>query len=127
MDIGAYEYGPPAGSIVVRIDPIYAVDAGAKWSLDGINWNASQFQMDYVPVGIRTITFTNIPGLMPPSNLIVAVAPGAVTATNATYLPSSPDTDGDGIPDECRGRDTGCPVPPSQIPACDLPAPGSSS
>jgi very-short-patch-repair endonuclease len=26
-----------------------------------------------------------------------------------------------------RGRDTGCPAPPSQIPACDLPAPGSSS
>ena len=27
----------------------------------------------------------------------------------------------------CRGRHTGCPAPPSRIPACDLPAPGSSS
>jgi hypothetical protein len=26
----------------------------------------------------------------------------------------------------CRGRDTGCPVPPSQIPAGGIPAPGSS-
>ena len=26
----------------------------------------------------------------------------------------------------CRGRDTGRPVPPSQIPACSFPAPGSS-
>ena len=26
----------------------------------------------------------------------------------------------------CRGRDTGCPAPPSQIPACSIPAPGSS-
>ena len=26
----------------------------------------------------------------------------------------------------CRGRDAGCPAPPSQIPACSFPAPGSS-
>src|SRR6266567_3867405 len=26
----------------------------------------------------------------------------------------------------CRGRDTGCPAPPSQIPAGGIPAPGSS-
>jgi hypothetical protein len=26
----------------------------------------------------------------------------------------------------CRGRDAGCPPPPSQIPACSIPAPGSS-
>ena len=27
----------------------------------------------------------------------------------------------------CRGRDVGCPTPPSQIPAGGFPAPGSSS
>src|SRR5436309_14035678 len=27
----------------------------------------------------------------------------------------------------CRGRDAGCPTPPSQIPAGGIPAPGSSS
>ena len=27
----------------------------------------------------------------------------------------------------CRGRDAGCPAPPSQIPAGGIPAPGSSS
>jgi hypothetical protein len=27
----------------------------------------------------------------------------------------------------CRGRDAGCPAPPSQIPACSIPAPGSST
>ncbi len=36
-----------------------------------------------------------------------------------------------GFPDfefvwNCRGRDTGCPAPPSQIPACGFLAPGSS-
>jgi len=30
------------------------------------------------------------------------------------------------LPSICRGRDTGCPVPPSQVPAGGIPAPGSS-
>ncbi|MEI7937008.1 MAG: choice-of-anchor Q domain-containing protein [Verrucomicrobiota bacterium] len=100
VDIGAYEYAPPSGSVVVRIDPTYAVDAGAQWSLDaGTNWNASQAQVGYVPPGSRTITFTNVSGWVRPQPLTVTVLAGAVTATNATYLPGSADTDNDGIPD----------------------------
>jgi len=101
VDIGAYEYAPPAGSVIVRIDPTYAVDAGALWSLDsGTNWNASQAQVDYVTPGARTITFKDILNWAKPSAFTVAVVAGAVTATNGTYLPLVPDTDSDGMPDE---------------------------
>jgi predicted outer membrane repeat protein len=100
IDIGAYEYAPPAGSIIVRIDPTYAVDAGAVWSLDGTNWNASQVQVDYVAPGAHTITNKDVPGWAKPSTLTVTVVAGTVTATNVTYLPLSADTDNDGIPDE---------------------------
>lgn len=98
-DMGAYEYAPPSGSIIVRIDPVYAVDAGARWSLDGTTWYPSELRVDYVPVGSRTITFTNVPGWSRPGPYTVTIVAGNVLATNGLYLALSDDTDGDELPD----------------------------
>jgi len=46
---------------------------------------------------------------------------------NDDSLPSAVKPSEEGAAERGRGSDTGCPVPPSRIPACDLPAPGSSS
>ncbi len=99
-DIGAYEYVPPSGSVIVRIDPVYAADAGGRWSIGGTNWYASDQRVDYVPAGNRTLSFTNIPGWAQPGPYTVTIVAGSVLATNGVYLPLSSDTDGDELPDE---------------------------
>jgi hypothetical protein len=99
FDIGAYEYAPPSGSVIVRLDPVYAVDAGARWSFDGTNWFDSEARIDYVAPGNHTISFKDASGWATPAPLAVAVVAGQVLATNRLYLPLSNDTDNDGLPD----------------------------
>lgn len=99
-DIGAYEYVPPSGSIIVRIDPVYAADAGGLWSIGGTNWYASDQRVDYVPAGNRTLSFTNIQGWAAPTSCSLSISAGTLVATNGVYLPLSADTDGDELPDD---------------------------
>ena len=103
MDIGAYEYFPPSGSVIVLIDPVHAVDAGAKWSLDGGAWNDSGSKIDFVRAGVHGLTFRDIresgDWLTPPTITFTLLA-DAVFATNAVYLPTSSDTDRDELPDD---------------------------
>jgi predicted outer membrane repeat protein len=99
FDIGAYEFVPPSGSVSVRIDPIYAADAGGQWSLDGTNWYGGNQQVDYVPAGTKTLTFCNIAGWAVPGASSFNLAAGTLFATNGVYLPMSGDTDGDELPD----------------------------
>lgn len=99
-DMGAYEYVPLSGSVIVRIDPIYAVDTGAKWTLDGNTWYSSDARVDYIPVGTKTVSFTNVSGWAKPSSISLSIVSNNVCTTNGVYLPLSGDTDGDEIPDE---------------------------
>lgn len=99
VDMGAYEYTPPSGSVIVRIDPVYAVDAGGKWALDGTNWFDSEARVDYVTPGYHSISFEEASGWASPAALTISVVAGQVLATNCLYLPQSNDTDSDGLPD----------------------------
>jgi hypothetical protein len=62
------------------------------------------------------------PILAPGVRLMVGSNPLTVTYRATPYL-----YEWDGDVPVCRGRDVGCPTPPSQIPAGGFPAPGSSS
>jgi hypothetical protein len=89
--------------VIVRIDPVHAVDAGAKWSLDGGAWNDSGSKIDFVRAGVHGLTFRDIresgDWLTPPTITFTLLADAAF-ATNAVYLPTSNDTDRDELPDE---------------------------
>ncbi len=106
-DMGAFEYVPPSGSVVVRINPVHAVDAGAAWSLDGLTWYDSDHELEYVRQGSYTISFANVNGWARPDSHTISVSAGSLSAPSATYLPLSNDTDGDGIPDDYEIRLTG--------------------
>lgn len=99
VDMGCYEYAPPSGSLIVRIDPIYAQDAGGSWSLDGSNWIGSDVRVDYITPGTTSVYFKAISGWQQPGTCSITIVTNTVASTNGLYLPLSGDTDTDDMPD----------------------------
>ncbi|MGP8199388.1 MAG: leucine-rich repeat domain-containing protein [Limisphaerales bacterium] len=72
------------GTLDVTITPSAAVSAGAEWQVDGGAWQPSG-AMAEVSAGAHTVQFTNIAGWNAPSNQIVTITNGFLTAATANY------------------------------------------
>jgi len=73
------------GSVTVTIQPPEAVAAGAQWQLDGGVPQNSGATLNGVAAGPHTVTFTDVPGWIAPSPLLITVAVSANTAVTGTY------------------------------------------
>ena len=55
-------YAQQAGSLVLTITPVAAVQAGARWKLDSGAWQPSGAIITILPPGSHTVTFNNVAG-----------------------------------------------------------------
>ncbi|HMP82276.1 MAG TPA: immunoglobulin domain-containing protein [Verrucomicrobiota bacterium] len=81
-------YVAQTGSLLVTIDPIDAITAGAQWQVDGGPWQNSGTLVSGLSTGTHWITFNSIPDWFAPSSQLVVVAPNATTIANGLYVPS---------------------------------------
>ncbi|MCX7044782.1 MAG: hypothetical protein NTX50_04740 [Candidatus Sumerlaeota bacterium] len=79
------------GSLNVTIEPEQAVQAGAKWSVDGGDYNGwwldSGMTAPGLPTYRATVTFSDIPGWTTPPPIKMWVFAGIDRATSTTYYP----------------------------------------
>ncbi len=73
------------GSLEVTITPAAAVEAGAKWQLDGETTNDSGATVTDLSVGDHTVSFLPAPGWTTPASKTVAVNNGATTRVSGVY------------------------------------------
>ncbi len=79
-------YTQQTGSLRVTISPQGAIDAGAKWRVDGGQWQNSGATVSGLTVGSHTVSYSSITGWNTPGNASVTVYYGQATNTSATYV-----------------------------------------
>ena len=82
-------YTREIGSVLVTIEPVEAINAGARWRISNAEFD-SQFQSSgdplvSVPTGEYTLQFQNIAGWFTPSNQTISVKDGVEIRRTATY------------------------------------------
>jgi hypothetical protein len=85
---GAYSPLPP-GNLTVNIMPQAAIDAGAKWQLDGGTWHDSGETLVGLPTGEHMLSFSDVVGWAKPGDRTVQINSGATTAVTGTYVVST--------------------------------------
>jgi len=78
-------YTRQTGSLQVTISPQWAIDAGAKWRVDGGTWRDSDYTESGLPVGSHTVEYNVVSGWNKPSDEIVQINDGQTTTTSGTY------------------------------------------
>jgi len=73
------------GSLKVTISPQAAIDAGAKWRVDGGAWHDSGATQTGLSVGTYTVDFKTISEWNIPSNKSVTITSGQTTTASGTY------------------------------------------
>jgi parallel beta-helix repeat protein len=91
VDMGAYEWGA-TGSLQVTITPQDAIDAGAKWRVDGGAWNDSGSTQTGLSVGQHTVEFIDLPGWVKPDDQTVTLGLGQTTDAGGTYTTAAAET-----------------------------------
>jgi len=84
-------YVQQRGSLIVQIVPPDAVAAGAKWRVDGGNWQDSGHLQSNLTVGSHTVEFKIVSGWISPADQIVQINKDATTIAGGTYT-ELPDT-----------------------------------
>lgn len=84
VDMGAYEWAPPRGTLQVMIAPEGAVEAGAKWRVDGGDWHESG-ETESLAVGSYTVEFRDLVGWTKPEDQIVSILSGEITTITGVY------------------------------------------
>ena len=74
------------GSLVANLGPNGAVGAGAKWQVDGGNWQASGAIVTGLALGSHTVCFSVVPGWGVPASQTVAINYDETTVATAAYL-----------------------------------------
>jgi len=69
----------------VTISPQAAIDAGAKWRVDGGEWRDSDYTESGLPVGSHTVEYNVVSGWDKPSDEVVQINDGQTTTTTGTY------------------------------------------
>ncbi len=88
VSVNAY-YTQHLGSLQVSISPQEAIDAGAKWKIQGkTDWLDSGFKYENLPVGTYTVEFKDIPNWQTPSQLQVSVEKDQTAILIAEYVKS---------------------------------------
>ena len=82
---GTYVAVGPTGSLQVVITPQSAIDGGAKWRVDGGPWHESGEVQTDVPVGIHTVWFSDVPGLITPQYQPVTIYADQLTTATGVY------------------------------------------
>jgi hypothetical protein len=73
------------GSLKVTIYPPEAVSAGARWRVDGGDWNSSGYTQNGLSVGNHLLEFNTIPGWIKPTSQTVTINNNQTTYTNGEY------------------------------------------
>ena len=76
---------PALGSLKVTIYPPEAVSAGARWRVDGGDWNSSGYTQNGLSVGNHLLEFYTIPGWIKPTNQTVTINNIQTTDTSGEY------------------------------------------
>ncbi|MHC4084262.1 MAG: hypothetical protein ACYSU5_03510 [Planctomycetota bacterium] len=76
----------PSGTVQVTISPQEAVDAGARWRVDGGEWRNSNSISRPLPVGLHTVDYKPLPNWDEPNGHTVQINHGQVTTTTNTYI-----------------------------------------
>ncbi len=80
-------YTQKVGGMVITLLPADAVNAGAKWSIDGgTTWYNSGENVGSLPVGSYTVTYKTIDYWNTPSPTSVTVTDGATATATGTYV-----------------------------------------
>lgn len=82
---GNYSQNLQYGSVSVNINPSNAVNAGAKWNLDGGVWQSSGATLFNIPIGGHTIYFTTISGWISPLTQSINVTNNSNTNITGAY------------------------------------------
>ena len=76
---------PALGSLKVTIYPPEAVSAGARWRVDGGDWNSSGYTQNGLSVGNHLLEFNTIPGWIKPTSQTVTINNNQTTDTSGEY------------------------------------------
>jgi hypothetical protein len=75
--------------LIVTINPQEAIDAGAKWQVEGdpynTGWHSSGDKIDWLPENTYRIIFSDIAGWNTPSPQTVSIKSGMIATTSGTY------------------------------------------
>ncbi len=73
------------GSLKVTLSPSDAVNAGAKWQVDGGSWQASEATVSDLSAGTHTVAFGTVSGWTAPSGKSVTITSGQTANLTGTY------------------------------------------
>jgi hypothetical protein len=76
---------PALGSLKVTIYPPEAVSAGARWRVDGGDWNSSGYTQNGLLVGNHLLEFNTITGWITPTSQTVTINNNQTTDTSGEY------------------------------------------
>jgi len=76
---------PALGSLKVTIYPPEAVSAGARWRVDGGDWNSSGYTQNGLSVGNHLLEFNTIPGWIKPTSQTLTINNNQTTETSGEY------------------------------------------
>lgn len=77
---------PALGSLKVTIYPPEAVSAGARWRVDGGNWNSSGYTQNGLSVGTHLLEFNTISGWIKPTSQTVTINNNQTIDTSSEYM-----------------------------------------
>lgn len=77
------------GSVNVELSPPAVIADGARWNLDGGNWQNSGITLGNVSPGNHVVNFSNVPGWTSPSSKTITVTAGSTTPVTAGYQQSA--------------------------------------
>jgi major membrane immunogen (membrane-anchored lipoprotein) len=78
-------YTTPSGSLRVFIDPQSAIEAGAKWRVDGGTWQDSGTTLSGLSVGYHSVSYNSVAGCTKPANQTVTISDGGTAVVTGTY------------------------------------------
>jgi hypothetical protein len=77
------------GALQVTISPAGAVNAGAKWQVDGGAWQGSGATISNLTVGGHSVVFNTIAGWNTPASQNPTINGNSTTTESATYTPQT--------------------------------------
>jgi len=84
------DYSAQPGALQVHLGPQAAIDAGARWQVDGGAWQSSGTTVS-LAAGAHTVAFSSVPNRDTPASQVVNIAANQTTTVSADY-PEQPGT-----------------------------------
>jgi sugar lactone lactonase YvrE len=81
--------GQPVGSLQVTLTPQGAVNAAAKWRMDGGAWQTTGTSLGSISTGTHIVSFSTVSGYATPDDQTVTVNNNVTTPATGIYYPPS--------------------------------------